>query len=83
MSSECGLPLYRYVGGSQASMLPVPLMNIINGGVHADSGLEIQEFMIVPAGLASFPEALRAGTEIFHTLKKLLKDKGHTVSVGD
>src|SRR5579872_3529299 len=78
-----GLPLWRYLGGVQARVLPTPLMNILNGGVHADSGLEIQEFMIVPAGLPSFDEALRAGTEIFHTLKKLLKDKGHTVSVGD
>jgi enolase len=78
-----GLPLWRYLGGVQARVLPTPLMNIINGGVHADSGLEIQEFMIVPAGLPSFEEALRAGTEVFHTLKKLLKDKGYTVSVGD
>jgi enolase len=67
----------------QARVLPTPLMNIVNGGVHADSGLEIQEFMIVPAGVPSFDEALRAGSEIFHTLKKLLRDKGHTVSVGD
>lgn len=78
-----GLPLWRYLGGVQARVIPTPLMNIVNGGVHADSGLEIQEFMIVPAGLATFDEALRAGTEVFHTLKKLLKDKGHTVSVGD
>jgi len=78
-----GLPLWRYLGGVQARVLPTPLMNIVNGGVHADSGLEIQEFMIVPAGFESFPEALRAGTEIFHTLKKLLKDEGLTVSVGD
>jgi len=77
------LPLYRYLGGIQARVLPTPLMNIINGGVHADSGLEIQEFMIVPRGLPTFEDALRAGTEVFHTLKKLLKDKGHTVSVGD
>ncbi|HEY4012558.1 MAG TPA: phosphopyruvate hydratase [Polyangiaceae bacterium] len=77
------LPLWRYLGGVQARVLPTPLMNIINGGVHADSGLEIQEFMIVPAGIASYEEALRAGTEIFHTLKKLLKEKGFTVSVGD
>jgi enolase len=69
--------------GVQARVLPTPLMNILNGGVHADSGLEIQEFMIVPSGLPSYPEALRAGTEIFHTLKKLLKDKGLTISVGD
>jgi enolase len=78
-----GLPLWRYLGGVQARVLPTPLMNILNGGVHADSGLEIQEFMIVPSGIASYEEALRAGTEIFHTLKKLLKDKGYTVAVGD
>jgi enolase len=77
------LPLWRYLGGVQARVLPTPLMNILNGGVHADSGLEIQEFMVVPAGIASFHEALRCGTEIFHTLKKLLKDKGYTVAVGD
>ena len=77
------LPLWRYLGGVQARVLPTPLMNILNGGVHADNGLEIQEFMVVPAGIASFDEALRAGTEIFHTLKKLLKDKGLTVAVGD
>ena len=78
-----GLPLWRYLGGVQARMLPTPLMNIVNGGVHADSGLEIQEFMVVPAGLPTYEEALRAGTEIFHTLKKLLKEKGLTTSVGD
>ena len=78
-----GLPLWRYLGGVQARVLPTPLMNILNGGVHADSGLEIQEFMIVPAGIATFDEAVRAGAEIFHTLKKLLKDKGLTIAVGD
>jgi enolase len=78
-----GLPLWRYLGGIQARVLPTPLMNILNGGVHADSGLEVQEFMIVPSGLPSFDEALRAGVEIFHTLKKLLKDQGLTVAVGD
>jgi enolase len=78
-----GLPLWRYLGGVQARVLPTPLMNIVNGGVHADNGLEIQEFMIVPAGLPTFEDALRAGTEVFHTLKKLLKDKGLTVAVGD
>jgi enolase len=78
-----GIPLWRYLGGVQARVLPTPLMNVVNGGVHADSGLEIQEFMIVPLGLPSFDEALRAGTEIFHTLKKILKDKGYTTSVGD
>ena len=82
-ADSVALPLWRYLGGVQARVLPTPLMNIINGGVHADSGLEIQEFMIVPLGLPSFDEALRAGAEIFHTLKKLLKDKGFTVSVGD
>jgi enolase len=78
-----GLPLWRYLGGVQARVLPTPLMNIVNGGVHADNGLEIQEFMIVPAGLGSFEEALRAGTEVFHSLKKLLHEKGLTVAVGD
>jgi enolase len=78
-----GLPLWRYLGGVQARVIPTPLMNILNGGVHADNGLEIQEFMIVPSGIASFAEALRAATEIFHTLKKLLKDKGLTIAVGD
>jgi enolase len=77
------LPLWRYLGGVQARVLPTPLVNILNGGVHADSGLEIQEFMVVPAGLASFEEALRAATEIFHTLKALLKAKGLTIAVGD
>jgi len=78
-----GLPLWRYLGGVQARVIPTPLMNILNGGVHADNGLEIQEFMVVPAGIASFDEALRAAAEIFHTLKKLLKEKGLTVAVGD
>jgi enolase len=78
-----GLPLWRYLGGAHARTLPVPLMNIINGGVHADSGLEVQEFMIVPHGLPSFAEALRAGAEIFHALKANLKKDGHATSVGD
>jgi enolase len=78
-----GMPLWRYLGGVQARVLPTPLMNILNGGVHADSGLEIQEFMIVPSGIATYEEALRAGTEVFHTLKKILKDRGLTVAVGD
>jgi enolase len=78
-----GLPLYRYIGGAQARVLPTPFMNIINGGVHADSGLEIQEFMIVPAGLPTFREALRAGAETFHALKKLLSAEGLSTSVGD
>jgi enolase len=78
-----GLPLWRYLGGTVARTLPTPMCNIINGGVHADSGLEIQEFMIVPMGFASFPEAIRAAAEIFHALKSQLKKDGHTVSVGD
>jgi enolase len=82
-SDAVGLPLWRYLGGVQGRVLPTPLMNILNGGVHADNGLEIQEFMIVPSGIGSFGEALRAGAEIFHTLKMLLKEKGLTVAVGD
>lgn len=78
-----GLPLWRYLGGAQACVLPTPLMNIVNGGAHADSGLEIQEFMVVPVGFDSFSEALRAGAETFHNLKKLLKEAGHATGVGD
>jgi enolase len=78
-----GLPLWRYLGGVQARVLPTPLMNILNGGKHADNGLEIQEFMIVPLGLPTFAEALRAGAEVFHALKKILADKGLTTAVGD
>ncbi|WP_437673929.1 phosphopyruvate hydratase [Sorangium sp. So ce131] len=77
------LPLWRYLGGAAARVLPTPLMNILNGGVHADNGLEIQEFMIVPYGAESFGEALRTGTEIFHTLKGLLKKDGMVTAVGD
>ena len=78
-----GLPLWRYLGGAQANVLPTPLMNIINGGAHADSGLEIQEFMVVPHGFDSFSEALRAGAETFHNWKKLLSEAGHATGVGD
>ncbi|HTM82401.1 phosphopyruvate hydratase [Asticcacaulis sp.] len=78
-----GLPLYKYVGGLGARVLPVPLMNIINGGAHADNPIDIQEFMIVPAGAESFSEALRMGAEIFHALKKGLKAAGHNTNVGD
>ncbi|HWZ90558.1 MAG TPA: phosphopyruvate hydratase [Polyangiaceae bacterium] len=78
-----GLPLWRYLGGVQARVLPTPLMNIVNGGMHADSGLEVQEFMIVPLGFDSFAEALRCGTEIFHSLKAILKKDGMTTAVGD
>jgi len=77
------MPLYRYLGGSNAKVLPVPLMNVINGGQHADNNLDIQEFMIVPAGFPTFSEALRAGAEIFFHLKKLLKNEKHATSVGD
>jgi enolase len=78
-----GLPLWRYLGGVQARLLPTPLMNIVNGGQHADNGLEVQEFMIVPLGLPTFAEALRAATEVFHTLKKNLAKDGLTTAVGD
>jgi len=77
------LPLYRYVGGAKAQVLPVPMMNIINGGAHADNPIDFQEFMIMPVGAASFREALRMGAEIFHTLKKQLADAGHNTNVGD
>ncbi len=82
-SLSLGLPLYRYIGGTNAHTLPVPLMNVINGGAHADNNLDVQEFMVVPAGFDNFVDALRCGTEIFHTLKKVLKDKGLNTSVGD
>jgi enolase len=77
------LPLYRYVGGTSARLLPVPMMNIVNGGVHADNPIDFQEFMIVPLGMKSFADALRAGSEIFHTLRGALKDAGHNTNVGD
>jgi enolase len=77
------LPLYRYVGGTQARVLPVPMMNIINGGAHADNPIDFQEFMILPVGAQSLSEAVRMGAEVFHTLKKALKDAGHNTNVGD
>src|SRR6266852_3042751 len=77
------LPLYRYVGGTSARTLPVPMMNIINGGVHADNPIDFQEFMIMPVGAASFAEGLRIGSEIFHTLRAALKKAGHNTNVGD
>src|SRR3954462_24853 len=77
------LPLYRYLGGVGAVTLPVPLMNVINGGAHADNNLDIQEFMIVPAGFERFEDALRAGVEVFHNLKKLLSSRGKVTNVGD
>src|SRR3990170_46090 len=77
------IPLYRYIGGTNAKILPLPMMNIINGGAHADSGLEIQEFMIMPAGAEDFGNALRMGVEVFHHLKTILKKKGFSTAVGD
>jgi len=82
-ADESGLSLYRYLGGAAPMQMPVPMMNIINGGAHADNPLDIQEFMIIPAGLPTFREALRAGVEIFHTLKKILHAEGHNTNVGD
>ena len=82
-AEESGLPLYRYFGGSAPMSLPVPMMNIINGGEHANNSLDIQEFMIMPVGVTSFREALRCGAEIFHALKKLLDKNGHSTAVGD
>ncbi|GMV78190.1 MAG: enolase [Chitinophagaceae bacterium] len=82
-AEEAGLPLYRYVGGTNAKTLPVPMMNILNGGAHADNKIDFQEFMIMPVGASSFSEGLRWGTEIFHTLKTVLKKKGFSTNVGD
>jgi len=82
-ADESGLSLYRYLGGAAPMQMPVPMMNIINGGAHADNPLDMQEFMIIPAGLPTFREALRAGVEVFHTLKKILHAEGHNTNVGD
>jgi enolase len=82
-SEYVDLPLYQYIGGIRGRELPVPMMNVINGGAHAQNSLDVQEFMIVPAGADSFKEALRMGTEVFHTLKGILKDKGYSTGVGD
>lgn len=82
-AADSNLPLYRYVGGSQACRLPVPLMNVLNGGAHANNGLDVQEFMIIPTVKNSYAESLRAGAEIFHTLKKILGKKGFSTAVGD
>ncbi len=82
-AEEAGLPLYRYFGGSGAMQLPVPMMNVINGGAHADNNLDLQEFMIIPVGAPTFREAVRYGAEVFHALKKILHDKGLTTAVGD
>src|SRR5208283_6182116 len=77
------LPLYRYLGGANAYVLPVPMMNILNGGKHADNNVDLQEFMIMPFGAAKFSEALRMGAEVFHALKSVLKKRGLVTSVGD
>jgi enolase len=82
-ANSLGLPLYRYLGGTQARTLPLPMMNILNGGKHADSGVDLQEFMVMPVGAESFSEALRWGVEIYHSLKKVLHDRGLSTAVGD
>ncbi len=82
-AGEVGLPLYRYIGGVNARVLPVPLMNILNGGSHADNSIDFQEFMIMPVGASQFSEGLRMGVEVFHNLKKVLHSKGHSTNVGD
>ena len=82
-ADEVGLPLFRYVGGANAHVLPVPMMNVLNGGEHADNNIDVQEFMIMPVGAASFSEAMRWGIETYHTLKKVLSDKGLSTAIGD
>lgn len=82
-ADSLGMPLYQYIGGPNAKTLPVPMMNILNGGEHADNNVDIQEFMVMPVGAESFHEALRMGTEIFHSLKNVLKESGHNTAVGD
>ena len=82
-AAQLGLPLYKYLGGPNAKVLPVPMMNILNGGAHSDAPIDFQEFMIIPKGLPTFSEALRAGTEVFHALKSVLKDRGLSTAIGD
>src|SRR5438094_8767971 len=82
-AEESGLPLYRYFGGSGGMQMPVPMMNVINGGAHANNSLDLQELMIIPVGAPSFREAVRYGAEVFHALKKIINDKGMSVAVGD
>ena len=82
-AQACGLPLYRYIGGANAKVLPVPMMNIINGGSHADNNVDVQEFMIMPVGAENFADALRMGSETFHTLKSVLKKRGYSTAIGD
>jgi enolase len=82
-ASEAGLSLYKYIGGVNANLLPIPMMNILNGGAHADNKIDFQEFMVMPTGATSFAESLRMGTEVFHALKGVLKSKGLSTNVGD
>ncbi len=82
-ANSLGIPLYQYVGGVNAKVLPVPMMNIINGGSHADNSVDLQEFMVMPVGASSFSEALQMCAEVYHTLKKILNDKGYSTGVGD
>ena len=82
-AEEAALPLFRYIGGTNAKTLPIPMMNILNGGAHADNKIDFQEFMVMPVGAASFSEGLRWGVEIFHALKSVLKKKGYSTNVGD
>ncbi len=82
-AASCGLPLYKYIGGPNAKVLPIPMMNVLNGGSHSDAPIDVQEFMIMPVGASTFSEALRMGCEIFHSLKKVLKDQGLSTAVGD
>jgi len=82
-AEESGIPLFKYIGGVNANVLPIPMMNILNGGSHADNKIDIQEFMVMPVGATSFSEGLRMGTEVFHHLKSVLKSKGHSTNVGD
>src|SRR3954447_21959592 len=82
-ADELAIPIYRYVGGANAHMLPVPMMNVLNGGAHADNNVDVQEFMIMPVGAASFSEALRWGVETYHALKKILHDRGMATALGD
>jgi enolase len=82
-AAEAGEPLYRFLGGAEANVLPVPMMNVLNGGAHADNAVDFQEFMVMPAGAPTFSEALRIGAEVFHALKRTLKEAGHSTAVGD
>src|SRR5690606_1121579 len=82
-AEDTGMPLYRYIGGTNAKTLPVPMMNILNGGAHADNKIDFQEFMVMPVGADTFSEGLRWGVEIFHSLKSVLHEKGYSTNVGD